>query len=194
MGLFSRHEATGRYDTSWAGLDVKKREFIEEGSPELVDAQLHQAVLDSLSATEDLILSYQDHLYEKVHDADKLLPEETNDLVAMLTKVMDRFFPEPGVTLVDDPNSLEARVIRLMPSSTKLLQFRAALIDCRREVAILAEWFSWFSTETTHDPGGMFDAIRHQYELPQVFARQLGLAAEAFRKLRKDAMKPNSSP
>ncbi len=194
MSLFTRSEADEQHKNAASTLRVEKRNYEKSGSPDLVEPQQLQAVADWLSATEERIASYQDHLLELIHEAKALSNVESEGLATMLAEIASEFFPKPGSTLFDDKRSLETRATRLNASSTKLIEFRSRLIELRLEVTILVEWYDWYLAEITHDPAGMFSAIRQKHDLTKRIATRLVKVAVAFGKLREETTHGESGP
>src|SRR5215831_7803886 len=186
MPLFSRSETDESYRNAASTLRIAKRDYENSGSPDLVEAGKLQAVATLLSATEDRIASHQNHLRELLHEVEPLSDVESGELAAMLAEIATEFFPKPGCTAFDK-GSLVAQATGLSASSTNLRAFRSRLLEPRLEVSILVEWYDWYREETTHDPAGMFPAIRQKHDQTERIADRLDKVAAAFAKLREEA-------
>jgi hypothetical protein len=193
MPLFSRSEADEQYANATSTLRIAKRDYEKSGSPDLVEARQLQAVADWLSTTEDRIASYQYHLQELIHQAGALSDVESEELAKMLSEIANEFFPKPGRTLFDK-GSLGAQATGINASSPNLRSFRSRLGELRREVAILVEWYDWYREATTHDPAGMFPAIRQKHDLTKRIADRLDKIAVAFTNLREEAAQNKGGP
>jgi hypothetical protein len=190
MSRFTRSEADEHYASATSTLRIAKRNYEQSGSPDLVDTQHLQAVADWLSAIEERIASYRDHVLELVHDEAVLSDVESEELATMLAEIAHELFPKPGRTLFDK-RSLAARATGLDSNSPSLIDFRVRLANLRKEVAVLVEWYDWYHEETTHDPAGMFPAIRMQHNLTKRIAARLDKIAAAFERLREEAAQNN---
>jgi hypothetical protein len=183
QGSLSIQRADETHKRAYRALAVAQQQFEEGGTPALVDAQFHEAVLKYLRATRQRIGRYQQYLHEQAHDAKELEEGEARQLAEMLAEIAMQLFPEPTKTFLDAKDSLAARVTQLNKGTPGLGELHSAIIEARREVAILLAWHKWYRKEATHDPGGMFTALRHRYEKTQTFANNLDAIADAFNKL-----------
>jgi hypothetical protein len=186
MSRFTRSEADEQYSNATSTLRIAKRNYEQGGSQDLLDTQHLQAVADWLSATEQRIASYRDHLLQLIHQAEALSDVESGELATMLAEVAHELFPKPGRTLFDK-RSLAARATGLDSDSPNLKSFRVGLADLRDEIAVLVEWYDWYRGETGHDPAGMFSAIRKKHDLTKRIAVRLDKIAIAFDRLREEA-------
>jgi hypothetical protein len=186
MSRFTRSEADEQYSTATSTLRIAKQSYEHGGSPDLLDTQHLQAVADWLSAAEERIASYRDHLLELIHGAEALSDVESGELAAMLAEIAYELFPKPGRTLFDK-RSLAARATGLDSGSVNLKNFRVALADLRDEITVLVEWYDWYRGEAVHDPAGMFSAIRKKHDLTKRIAVRFDKIAVAFDRLHEEA-------